>query len=204
MREPAEAQEGDAKQRPSLRLVRRRPVNRAEVSAPDEQAASARRPSATSKAADIQALLRREWRITISVVAFVLGIVFILLGWYGAAYTNIVSEQIPYLISGGLLGLALIIVAAIMASAAVRDREAALLRRDIARAIANAGAGVQSLGARDLDTTSMRTDAVYAVPGGRSFHLAGCPIIEGKDGVRELRANDARRHGLEPCKLCTD
>src|SRR5437899_1419947 len=38
-----------------------------------------------------------------------LGVVFILLGWYGAAHTGRIFEQIPYAISGGILGGALVI-----------------------------------------------------------------------------------------------
>src|SRR5919109_3485097 len=38
----------------------------------------------------------------------VLGLVAILLGWYGAANTGIAFEQTPYLISSGLLGVALV------------------------------------------------------------------------------------------------
>jgi len=38
-----------------------------------------------------------------------LGLALILLGWSGAAHTTDLFEQIPYVISGGLLGLALII-----------------------------------------------------------------------------------------------
>jgi hypothetical protein len=37
-----------------------------------------------------------------------LGLVLIILGWYGASDTIFVDEQIAYLISGGLLGLALV------------------------------------------------------------------------------------------------
>ena len=37
-----------------------------------------------------------------------LGALFILLGWYGASHTPDLFEQIPYLISGGLLGVALV------------------------------------------------------------------------------------------------
>ncbi|HWW52657.1 MAG TPA: hypothetical protein VNY84_02735 [Acidimicrobiales bacterium] len=37
-----------------------------------------------------------------------LGALFILLGWYGASHTPQLFEQIPYLISGGLLGVALV------------------------------------------------------------------------------------------------
>ncbi len=41
-----------------------------------------------------------------------LGVVAILIAWFGASGTAIVAEQIPYLISGGLLGLGLIIAGA--------------------------------------------------------------------------------------------
>jgi hypothetical protein len=41
-----------------------------------------------------------------------LGVVVIFIGWFGASGTAIVAEQIPYLISGGLLGLGLIIAGA--------------------------------------------------------------------------------------------
>ena len=37
------------------------------------------------------------------------GIALILLGWSGAAHTTDLFEQIPYVISGGLLGLAMLI-----------------------------------------------------------------------------------------------
>lgn len=43
-----------------------------------------------------------------------LGILVILLGWYGAAHTPYVFEQIPYLISGGLLGLALVVAGGLL------------------------------------------------------------------------------------------
>jgi hypothetical protein len=42
------------------------------------------------------------------------GLTAILLGWVGAAHSTIVAEQLPYLISGGLLGLALSVVGAIV------------------------------------------------------------------------------------------
>lgn len=39
-----------------------------------------------------------------------LGVVSIILAWIGAANTTDVFEQIPYMISGGLLGLALVFI----------------------------------------------------------------------------------------------
>jgi len=41
-------------------------------------------------------------------VLAVAGLIAIVLGWYGASGTRDVTNQIPYLISGGLIGLALV------------------------------------------------------------------------------------------------
>lgn len=45
----------------------------------------------------------------IGAVLVLAGLVLIGSGWWGASGTRDVSEQIPYLISGGVLGLALVI-----------------------------------------------------------------------------------------------
>ena len=45
-----------------------------------------------------------------SAVLLPLGLALIVLGWYGAAHTPYLFEQVPYLISGGLLGLGLAVV----------------------------------------------------------------------------------------------
>ena len=42
-----------------------------------------------------------------------LGVGLVLLGWYGAAHTPYQFEQLPYVISGGLLGVALTTVGAL-------------------------------------------------------------------------------------------
>ncbi len=43
-----------------------------------------------------------------------MGILVILLGWYGASRTPYVFEQLPYVISGGLLGLALVVAGGLL------------------------------------------------------------------------------------------
>ena len=42
-----------------------------------------------------------------------LGLALILLGWIGAARSTMIEEQVPYLISGGLLGVALATIGAL-------------------------------------------------------------------------------------------
>ena len=49
-----------------------------------------------------------------AVILFPLGLVFILLGWYGAAHTGRLYAQIDYLISGGLLGVGISVAGGFM------------------------------------------------------------------------------------------
>jgi hypothetical protein len=45
---------------------------------------------------------------TLGMVAIAFGFVCIILGWYGASHSPYLYQEIPYLISGGLLGIALV------------------------------------------------------------------------------------------------
>jgi hypothetical protein len=73
--------------------------------------------STTTVLAERLAALRRRTRftvtdrmlLTVGSILMPLGVVLVLLAWYGAAHTTRVFEQIPYLISGGLLGVGLVV-----------------------------------------------------------------------------------------------
>jgi hypothetical protein len=51
---------------------------------------------------------REHVMLTIAATVLTLGFSVILIGWAGAANATVVEEQLPYLISGGLLGVALV------------------------------------------------------------------------------------------------
>src|SRR6266498_2508721 len=51
-----------------------------------------------------------RWLMIVGAGLVVVGILLIVIAWYGAAHTPYVFEQLPYVISGGLLGLALAVV----------------------------------------------------------------------------------------------
>jgi hypothetical protein len=55
---------------------------------------------------------------TLGMAAIVLGFVAILLGWYGASHSAYQYQEIPYLISGGLLGVALVIAGGVLVHSA--------------------------------------------------------------------------------------
>ncbi len=56
----------------------------------------------------------RRWLEIIGMAMIAFGFVCILLGWYGAAHSAYQYQEIPYLISGGLLGVALVIAGGVL------------------------------------------------------------------------------------------
>ena len=58
-------------------------------------------------------LRRPEFLLWLSATLMLLGLAAILLGWAGASRSILMEEQLPYLISGGLFGLALAFIGAI-------------------------------------------------------------------------------------------
>jgi hypothetical protein len=52
-------------------------------------------------------------------VLLLLGFAFMLLGWWGASHTHRQIEQIPYLISGGLIGFAMVVLGGLLLATAI-------------------------------------------------------------------------------------
>ena len=48
-----------------------------------------------------------RWFELAGLILVPLGLAFILLAWYGTAHTTRIWKQVPYVVSGGLLGLSL-------------------------------------------------------------------------------------------------
>jgi hypothetical protein len=52
-------------------------------------------------------------------VLLLTGFAFMLFGWWGAAHTHRQIEQIPYLISGGLIGFAMVILGGLLLATSI-------------------------------------------------------------------------------------
>ena len=66
--------------------------------------------------------VRNQWDRSAAAVAALAGFVTVVAGWFGASASSKAGEQIPYVISGGLMGLFLLGVAATLwLSADLRD-----------------------------------------------------------------------------------
>lgn len=66
--------------------------------------------------------IRVQWDRSGAVAATVLGLLVLFLGYLGTSGTEYIAEQIPYLVSGGLVGIALLTIGAVLwLSADLRD-----------------------------------------------------------------------------------
>lgn len=151
-----------------------------------------------------------------------LGALAIIIGYLGLSRRVLVAEQLPYLISGGIGGMAMIVIGGVLVAtedvrrdqdriAALEDDVAslrqmveelhlALLRpADPARSAARVAEHTTRF---DAPVAGGADDDQFAVPGGTTFHQAGCAMLDGKAKVSAVSPATVRRRGLEPCPLC--
>lgn len=137
-----------------------------------------------------------------------LGIVVVLLGWWGAARTPYVFEQVPYLVSGGLLGLALVFLGAFLYFAhwmtqLVKESRAqsaatlAALQR-LHDALDRHDGVVPAPASPSSNGRSPGSDVLVATTKGTMAHRSDCAVVAGKSGLRRIDPAE----GLAPCKLC--
>lgn len=73
-------------------------------------------------------LARLQWDRAAAAGLTILGFVVLLVGWVGTSGTEYIAEQIPYLVSGGLFGIAFLTAGAVLwLSADMRDEWRALV-----------------------------------------------------------------------------
>ncbi|HEX3705321.1 MAG TPA: hypothetical protein VHV76_01700 [Mycobacteriales bacterium] len=144
-----------------------------------------------------------SWLLVIGSALLPLGIGLILLGWYGAAQTSLDWEQTPYLISGGILGLAVAGIGTAMYFSYWMTR---LVRRteDSARQDREHQQRVEQLlteiaaGQRAASRPGGRgTEELVTTPGGTMLHRIDCVAMRGQEIVKPKS-----RTGLELCGIC--
>jgi hypothetical protein len=141
-----------------------------------------------------------RWLLVVGGVLMPLGIVFILLGWVGASRTPLPFEQTPYLISGGLLGLALVFAGGFVYFAywqTVRIRESREQTQQLAASLGRLEALLQVSGVATVGGTAAAT--YVATENGSIFHRQDCTVVAGRTDLRRV---DPDRDGLAPCRIC--
>ena len=165
-----------------------------------------------SAAPDSAALWRWLWasiRPYLGYILIAIGGILLLAGYLGVSREVIVARQIPYLVSGGLVGLALITLGGRLLliedlrrdsgrldrlEKAVQELHQVLLYRPDAPPLSS-DTIVNANGAR-------QASKLMVLPGGESFHRPDCPVIGDKTSGRSVTLETAQRKGLRACPLC--
>ncbi len=132
---------------------------------------------------------RRPLPVLLGSVLAPLGLVLVLLGWLGASRTPLVQEQLPYLISGGLMGLALVNLGGFFYFAHWQTevlREVRVQTAEVTAAL-RAGAAPVAVGG-----------ALVTTPSGTLAHRPDCPVVRGRDDLQPAPAD------LAGCSMCHD
>lgn len=144
-----------------------------------------------------------RWLLIAGALLMPLGIVLILLGWAGAARTPLQFEQTDYLISGGILGLALVVAGGFTYFAywqTVRLREARVQAADLARGIGRLETLLSGGGASVASGIEAPRPVYVATAGGTIFHRPDCAAVAGREDLREI---DVDATTLTACRICT-
>jgi hypothetical protein len=160
---------------------------------------------------DPSALWRWVWASVRPYLGYILtavGFLLLLVAYFGVSREIYVARQIPYLVSGGLFGVAAVTLGSRLLliedmrrdsgrldrlEKAVADLHEALLTRPDAPAYA---------AHRTATANGEVTERLLVVPGGESVHRADCPVLAGKTSQRAVTAETARRKGLRACPMC--
>jgi hypothetical protein len=154
------------------------------------------------------ATLRLEERLLMVVGGILapLGIIVVLLGWYGASQTPYVFEQVPYLISGGLLGVGLVFLGAFFyfthwVTQLVKEHRVQSVA--VVEALQRLQDEVSRQAAPSVPVAVSANGVVADVPlvataSGTMAHRPDCVVVAGKTKLRAVTEAD----GLASCKLC--
>jgi hypothetical protein len=152
-----------------------------------------------------------------------IGLLAIFLGWFGLSGQALVAKQLPFLISGGIGGIALVAIGAVILGTEdlrkdsgrldrlekqIAQLHAVLLARadapDVSLAEAEEESARHSNGKheRDLYGPEPGDEELVALPGAATFHRPGCAMVEGKPELETISEDVVRDEGLKPCRLC--
>jgi len=125
------------------------------------------------------------------------GLALVWMGWNGAATYDDIRQQFPYLISGGIAGLALVVIGVglLIVQSQRADRvqlEASLnaLRLILERVVATP------------KPNGSEPAGELVVAGPNAYHRPGCRLLVGRTGLTTMTPEAADAAGLAPCRTC--
>lgn len=129
-----------------------------------------------------------------------LGFIAIALGWWGSAGKNVPQWQFPYLISGGVMGLALVIFGSTLLFLSTIRGERQILTDKFDEMATLLGRNLARLGT--FSTNGSGESGGQVIAGADTYHRPDCKVLEGKAGLTTISTEQADAEGLTPCRVC--
>lgn len=134
-------------------------------------------------------------KLGLAIVA--VGLVVIGLAYNAVASQTALVAQVPYIVSGGLVGVCLVIVgAAVLVTHGAREDRALLEAKldQLIDVVATMNGGVR--------TASPADASGLVVAGTASFHTPDCRLVDGREETQLLTPAEATEAGLKACRVC--
>lgn len=128
---------------------------------------------------------------------------FVVIGraWYGAAGINLrIDSQIPYLLSGGFIGLGLVVTGATLLFLATVRSERQIMTDKFDEMLTLLGRNLNRL---QFSANGAASTNGQVVAGTSVYHRAECRILQGKQGLTTVTVEQADAEGLKPCRVCS-
>lgn len=135
----------------------------------------------------------------LSIALIGIGLLVIGIGANGVRSNDTLIEQMPYFITGGMVGLAFVIFgsAYMLVQNARVDRTILEQKLDELVAVMAAGGTVGTrTSAAPVDTSGL------LVAGTSSYHVPGCRLVDGREEVSYVTAAEALAADLNACRVC--
>jgi len=172
---------------------------------PQPQAEAQPAPPAATPAIDPRFRNLQLILFTVGAILMPLGLIAIFLGWYGVAHTKYQYDQLPYVVSGGLLGLALVFLGgflyfgAWLARIGTEQRESARQLTDAMLLLVDVVGKQSGVPAADGELDDASGAELVLAGNGSTVHRRDCPLINHRDDLRPLTGNET---DLGTCRVC--
>jgi hypothetical protein len=137
------------------------------------------------------------------------GTIALVVGWFGVSGESLTAKQLPYLVSAGLAGIALFIMAAVfLATDDVRRQFTRIseLERKVddlySLFVADINASASAPAPPAPSSPAPSAADLVALPSGTSYHRPGCRLVAGKADTAAVTPAQIARRGLRPCRVC--
>jgi hypothetical protein len=134
-----------------------------------------------------------RWMLVVGGTLMPLGLACVVLGWVGVTHTVYVYDQLTYIASGSLVGIALVVLGGFVYFTywqTVRVREARTQHEEDQAVLLR----IEAL----LSTGAPQTSGLVATPSGTMVHRATCAVVRGRRDLVPVPVGTDR----EPCALC--